>query len=93
MRLLIRLFSSNSASFSGNYSIAAAGDSDALTIYGPHQNPVTGAQSYTAVARRFSEVSLWDDFLGFHYTGRAFEPATQNLVVPDRAISAPGAAQ
>lgn len=32
----------NSASFSGNYSIAAAGDIDALTIYGPHQNPITG---------------------------------------------------
>jgi hypothetical protein len=61
-------------------------------LYG---SPITGAQSYTAIARRFSEVSLWDDFLGFHYTGRAFEPATQNLVVPDRGapVVAPGAGQ
>jgi hypothetical protein len=68
-----------------------------VSVYFPNSqlygSPITGAQSYTAVARRFSEVSLWDDFLGFHYTGRAFEPATQNLVVPDRAISAPGAGQ
>jgi hypothetical protein len=68
-----------------------------MSVYFPNSqlygSPITGAQSYTAVARRFSEVSLWDDFLGFHYTGRAFEAATQNLVVPDRAISAPGAGQ
>jgi hypothetical protein len=68
-----------------------------VSIYFPnsqlYQSPVTGAQSYTAVARRFAETSLWDDFLGFHYTGRAFEPETAELVVPDpaTAVRGPGA--
>ena len=30
------------ASFSGNFSIAAAGDQDAFTVYGPYQNPHNG---------------------------------------------------
>jgi hypothetical protein len=68
-----------------------------VSVYFPnsqlYQSPVTGAQSYTAVARRFAETSLWDDFLGFHYTGRAFEPETAELVVPDpaTAVRGPGA--
>lgn len=67
-----------------------------VSIYFPnsqlYQHPVTGAESYTAVARRFADESLWDDFLAYHYTGRSFEPATAAIAVPERGtpISAPG---
>jgi hypothetical protein len=70
-----------------------------ISIYFPnsqlYQSPLTGPVSYTAVARRFADVSLWDDFLAYHYTGRPFGQATGELVVPDRgtAITAPGAGQ
>jgi len=70
-----------------------------VSIYFPnsqlYQSPVTGPESYTAIARRFADESLWDDFLAYHYTGRPFEPATQAVVVPERGttISAPGAGQ
>jgi hypothetical protein len=44
------------------------------------------------VSRRFAESSLWDDFLSFHYTGRAFESTVQELVVPaPDAVRGPGA--
>jgi hypothetical protein len=70
-----------------------------VSIYFPHsqlyQSPVTGAESYTAVARRFADESLWDDFLAYHYTGRHFEAATRAIAVPERGtgISPPGAGQ
>ena len=45
------------ASFSGGFSIAAAGDADAFTIYGPYQNPHTGGanlmQSNTGYTPQF----------------------------------------
>lgn len=43
---------------------------------------------YTFTSQRFSEESLWDDFLAFHYAGREFGSGP-----PDRAarIPAPGA--
>lgn len=68
-----------------------------VSIYFPNSqlygSPVTGPQSYTAVARRFSDDSLWDDFLAFHYTGRTFEAAARTVVVPDEgtAVRGPGA--
>jgi hypothetical protein len=67
-----------------------------ISIYFPnsqlYRSPVTGPESYTAIARRFADNSLWDDFLAYHYTGRTFQPATNIAVVPERgaAISAPG---
>ncbi|MBN1582410.1 MAG: hypothetical protein JXA89_17010, partial [Anaerolineae bacterium] len=70
-----------------------------VSIYFPNSQlygtPVAGPESYTAIARRFAGASLWDDFLGFHYTGRAFERETGAIVVPERGteISAPGAGQ
>jgi hypothetical protein len=70
-----------------------------VTVYFPnsqlYQNPVTGAESYTAIANRFARVSLWDDFLSFHYTGLAIEPAARAVAVPARgsAIRAPGSGQ
>ncbi len=68
-----------------------------VSIYFPnsqlYQSPITGPESYTAVARRFADASLWDDFLAFHYTGRPFERETSALAVPERGtpIQAPGA--
>ena len=66
-----------------------------VSVYFPntqlYENPVTGAESYTLVANRFAANSLWDDFLAFHYTGRKFDRAAEELVVPDRSeeITAP----
>lgn len=67
-----------------------------VSIYFPNSqlygNPITGPESYTAIARRFAQDSLWDDFLAYHYTGRGFESAATAVVVPDRGtdITAPG---
>jgi hypothetical protein len=68
-----------------------------ISIYFPnsqlYRNPVTGPQSYTAIAHRFADESSWDDFLAFHYAGRTFEPATRTIAVPESgtATRAPGA--
>ncbi|MBL7199151.1 MAG: hypothetical protein ISS56_03290 [Anaerolineae bacterium] len=70
-----------------------------VSIYFPNSqlygSPVTGPESYTAVARRFAQESLWDDFLAFHYTGRSFERAAGAIAVPERGtpVDAPGAGQ
>jgi hypothetical protein len=70
-----------------------------VSIYFPnsqlYENPVTGAESYTAIANRFAHTSLWDDFLAFHYTGLTIEPGARAVAVPSRgtAIRAPGAGQ
>jgi len=70
-----------------------------ISIYFPnsqlYQSPATGPESYTAIARRFADVSLWDDFLAYHYTGRPFERTAGELAVPQRGttINAPGAGQ
>ncbi len=66
-----------------------------ISIYYPnsdlYRSPVTGPQSYTAIASRFADVSLWDDFLAFHYAGRPFQRDTAELVIPDAtAVAAPG---
>ncbi len=67
-----------------------------VSIYFPNSqlfgSPVTGPESYTAIARRFADVSLWDDFLAYHYAGRPFERTTTELVVPEpgTTISGPG---
>jgi hypothetical protein len=56
-----------------------------------YRSPVAGPESYTQVARRFAETSVWDDFLAFHYTGREFQPASGAAVIPEqgRQITAP----
>ncbi len=67
-----------------------------VSIYFPNSqlyaSPVTGAQSYTAIARRFAQNSLWDDFLAYHYTGRRFEATSNDIVAPDKGtpVNAPG---
>jgi hypothetical protein len=68
-----------------------------VSIYFPnsqlYKSPVTGAQSYTAVARRFADESLWDDFLAYHYTGRSFQAAAGTVAVPEsgETVSSPAA--
>jgi len=67
-----------------------------VSIYFPNsqlfKNPATGLQSYNVVAGRFAQQSLWDEFLTYHYTGRAFDAAPGQLAAPDTAaVRAPGA--
>lgn len=68
-----------------------------ISIYFPnsqlYNNPATGAQSYTAIANRFANESLWDDFLAFFYTGRRFTQTTGSVAIPSRGatITAPSA--
>lgn len=68
-----------------------------ISVYFPNSqlyaSPITGYQSYNVVAGRFVQTSLWDDFLAYHYTGRTFQPATSNVVIPDRGatLNPPGA--
>ena len=67
-----------------------------VSIYFPnsqlYQSPVAGPESYLAIARRFAEESLWDDFLTFHYTGQPFKAAAGPVAAPPRnaPVTAPG---
>ena len=73
--------------------------SNGISIYFPnsdlYRNPVAGYESYTAIADRFAQESLWDEFLNFHYTGRQFESAAGAVSVPTQAeaVSAPAPAE
>lgn len=51
--------------------------------------------SYPQIASSFSEESLWDDFLSFHYTQQAFDPATNTTVLASKSASfiSPGAGE
>ncbi len=66
-----------------------------VSIYFPtsqlYTNDVAGPRSYTAIASRFANESLWDDYLANIYTGRTFNAADRSLVVPDQPIVAPAA--
>ena len=57
-----------------------------ISIYFPtgqlYQQPAAGPQSYTAIANRFAQDSLWDEFLQFHYGGRTFDADTRGVTVP-----------
>jgi clostripain len=70
-----------------------------VAIYFPnsslYRSPYSGPQSYTIVANRFTQNSLWDDFLAFHYNGRSFDSATREAVIPasDLPSRAPGIGQ
>ncbi|MFO7631123.1 MAG: clostripain-related cysteine peptidase, partial [Caldilinea sp.] len=69
-----------------------------VSIYFPNSqlygSPVAGPPSYTAVAQRFAQDSLWDDFLAFHYTGRTFESSSTQLAVPEAAaVRSPAAGE
>ena len=68
-----------------------------ISIYFPNSqlfgSPLAGPQSYTAIASRFADLSLWDDFLAFHYTGRSFQRTARELAIPEpgAAVRGPGA--
>jgi hypothetical protein len=69
--------------------------STGVAIYFPnstlYSSPLTGPQSYTEIAGRFAEFSLWDDFLAFHYHDRTFRPQDTIPVVPSGGLTrAPG---
>jgi len=70
-----------------------------IAIYFPnsqlYSNAATGLRSYTMVADRFARVSLWDDFLVFHYNNRAFKESAAEAVAPSGTgiTRAPGAGQ
>lgn len=57
-----------------------------VAIYFPnsslYRSPLAGSQSYTIVANRFTQNSLWDDFLAFHYNGRTFVASSREAVIP-----------
>jgi hypothetical protein len=57
-----------------------------------YQTEFAGYNAYTATLDRFVEVSQWDDFLAFHYTGKPFEPDSSGPVIPapGAALHAPG---
>ena len=68
-----------------------------VAIYFPnstmYRSPYTGPQSYNLIASRFAENSLWDDFLAFHYSDRAFSSDAIEAVAPASGAPsrAPGA--
>jgi hypothetical protein len=67
-----------------------------MAIYFPNstlfRTPATGPASYTIIAGRFVQESLWDDYLAYHYTGRQFQAGAQQPVAPAASapVSAPG---
>ncbi len=67
-----------------------------VAIYFPNsmlfKTPETGPSSYTRIASRFAASSLWDDYLAFHYTGRAFSASAREPVELESAaaVTAPG---
>jgi len=71
--------------------------STGVALYFPnstlYRSPYTGMQSYTVLAERFSRVSLWDDFLVYHYNDRSFQADAAEAVVPSGSAvtRAPGA--
>ena len=60
--------------------------STGIALYFPnsslYKSPYAGIQSYAQLAERFTQVSLWDDFMGFHYANRAFEADAFESVTP-----------
>lgn len=65
-----------------------------VSIYFPnstmYRSPVSGPASYTAIASRFAGDSLWDDYLAYHFTGREFQPASREMVVPEAGVPVRG---
>jgi len=82
-------------SYSGRHGLRKPGTTG-IYIYFPnsklYRNPTTWAASYIDIARCFSEVSLRDDFLAYHYTERDFELAEGDISVPapGTAVRGPG---
>lgn len=70
-----------------------------VSIYFPnstlYSSPVAGPQSYTGVADRFAQTSLWDDFLAYHYNDMPIRAGEGGAIVPPQGVAsrAPGAGQ
>lgn len=68
--------------------------STGIAIYFPHSQlyntSATGMASYSVIANTFSKVSLWDDFMGYHYAGRGFSNSAAEAVNISRASQIPG---
>jgi hypothetical protein len=67
-----------------------------ISIYFPNSalygSPVAGPDSYNVAARRFSEESLWDEFLAFHYADQSFTRDEQAVSAPQSgAVRSPAA--
>ena len=68
-----------------------------ISIYFPnaqlYKNATVGAKTYAQIAERFARQSLWDDLLGYHYSGRSFKLSDAEAVaVESSAVNrAPGA--
>ncbi len=73
--------------------------STGMAIYFPnstlYSSPISGPQSYTAVASRFASESLWDDFLAYHYLDQEFDQTATTPYVPPSGYTtrAPGLGQ
>ncbi|RMF40760.1 MAG: hypothetical protein D6755_13200, partial [Anaerolineae bacterium] len=70
-----------------------------IAIYFPnstlYRSPYSGPQSYTSIAARFAQNSLWDDFLAFHYSNQTFRPNSRQAAIPapDSPARTPGGGQ
>ena len=68
--------------------------STGIAIYYPnsqlYSSAATGMASYTVIADSFSRSSLWDDLLGYHYSGRNFQATALEPVSVSRASQIPG---
>ncbi len=68
--------------------------STGIAIYFPnsqlYSTSSTGMASYSVIAESFSRASLWDDFLGYHYSGRKFTNTAMEAVNVSRASQIPG---
>lgn len=62
-----------------------------ISIYFPnstlYRSAEAGPQSYTVAAQTFADESLWDEFLAYHYTGRAFERGERKVTMPERGVT------
>ena len=69
--------------------------STGIAVYFPnsqlYSNSSTGMASYSVIAKSYSQASLWDDFLGYHYAGRKFTATAAEAVNVSRASQIPGA--
>ena len=61
--------------------------SSGISIYFPnstlYSSPMAGPQSYTIIADRFANQSLWDDFLAYHYHDISFDQQLTQPTIPD----------
>jgi len=72
--------------------------STGIAIYYPnsalYRSVMTGMQSYTGIAERFANASLWDEFLTYHYSEFEFSADVEQPLTPSTDVTrAPGLGQ